>query len=186
MTVRRGNDLIHVHDEGFASRLLFDADDSDGTITKLGKRALAALETRAPGRHKGINSACAEVRRRFVVSDADKFMLRRLRSLNDAMGFVRHLTEVGIDRWLEELELFLDRIVLKDDFKAGDDITKGAGSPGGGGGGGSAAFGGGLMVWAGSVGGMAVCGGMALLKIVGAGFGATDLVGGGGFPCTTG
>ena len=123
-TLRRSGDLVQIHSERLARELIAQpqqvAANLDDIISSLAKWCLGRLETAAsvglarPRSFKGIGSALGALKGRWHKTDAS-VMVRRVRSLHEAAGFVRHLTECGVDSWKRDLDCALSRLTAKDE-----------------------------------------------------------------------
>ena len=116
--VRHGDTIVHCHIDkvdiavakikiGF-SKGRDDYKGGDDCIQSLAKKCLDHAESVLQCRFKGLNIAAQAVATHGFKGPSRNRLTKRLRSLNDAVAFIRHLTEIGQAAWFQELqELFL-------------------------------------------------------------------------------
>ncbi len=122
LVVQRGAEITRVLSPALAEKHLLGGGGGGGVvrpvgsidnISKLAVIVLDKLETIDNVQYKGIGAALSPLWRRFDKADAK--VVKQMRALHEAFGFVRHLTTVGEAAWLQSLEAAVSRLKAKDD-----------------------------------------------------------------------
>ncbi len=108
VVIRRGSDIIYVHKENWAHEVVFgkqqtEAQGIEDCISRLAKTILNSLEVAAGRNVQGLGQALLGVRRGL-----DPGVAKRIRGLHEAAGFVRHLTQVGEQHFINEVSTGLE------------------------------------------------------------------------------
>ena len=108
--LRRAGELIHINDGELAARLILEPRQSatDDTVSRLAKAVLSRIETTVGNTFQGLGQAGGAIKLRFAASDAT--WPKSLRGLHEAFCLVRHITEVGETKYLEQFEQALARL----------------------------------------------------------------------------
>ena len=104
IAVRHGRTVAHVHSVAEAAELMRSlaaepADMPDSCIPRITKHVLQCVENAHGQRYQGLGKAVSRVRQ-----ESGPIAARLIRNLNEAAGFVRHLTEQGEAATINEIE----------------------------------------------------------------------------------
>ena len=103
-----------IYDEATArqalSSLLAVSSDDVGVYATVSKAVQQSLEGLIGHKVNGLQSACAEVRRKCQLFDGDKKTLAHIRDLQAAAAFSRHFTRLGRLAWMDEVESLIARL----------------------------------------------------------------------------
>ena len=114
MVIREGGRVTLIYDEATARLALSSSpavpSDDVGVYATVSKAVQQSLEGLIGHKVNGLQSACAEVRRKCQLSDGDKKTLAHIRDLQAATAFSRHFTRLGRLAWMGEVESLIARL----------------------------------------------------------------------------
>jgi hypothetical protein len=127
LVVCRGRDTMLVHNAEWAQQLLFagstvDIKQVDSCISNVAKLVLDRLEKADGHTSNGISMALGKVKYRF--SELDKPLIKKIRSLGEAASLVRHLTELGVEKFVAQVETALGQLKPPRENNATGDDSK--------------------------------------------------------------